>query len=161
MINIESLADWPKYLGANFESASPFTVTTAQLESFLRASGDHNPLHFEDAAIVPGNLLLSLVPHFLQQHLSLADTIVGMTVGYEKVRFKAPVSPDEALTFWAEISYVRPQKAGTYVIYHIICQNARDQQVMTLEMRDYYSTNSSNRSSSSSMRSTPYFSSND
>jgi acyl dehydratase len=139
MIEINQIADWPNYLGETFEDASPRAVTATQLEAFLQASGDANAIHQGDEAIIPGNLLLSLVPRFVQQHLNLADTIIGMSVGYDKVRFKSPVKLGEPLFFTAEIAQVRMHKGAAYVTYKVRCERA-GQVVVTLEMNDYYST---------------------
>ncbi|TDQ62030.1 acyl dehydratase [Maritalea mobilis] len=137
MIDINQIADWTEYLGATFEEVSPCTVTPAQLEAYVQVSGDANAIHQGDEAIIPGNLLVSLVPHFVQQHLNLDDTIIGMTVGYDKVRFKAPVKLDEQLFFKAEITQVRLHKDAAYVAYQVMCERA-GQMVMSLEMRDHY-----------------------
>lgn len=137
MIDINQIADWTEYLGATFEDASPRAVAPAQLNAFLQASGDANAIHQGDEAIIPGNLLVSLVPQFVQQHLKLSDTIIGMSVGYDKVRFKAPVKLDEPLFFKAEITQVRMHKDAAYVTYQVMCERA-GQMVMSLEMRDHY-----------------------
>lgn len=137
MIEIEQIADWTKHLGATFAEVSPRTVTPAQLEAFLQASGDANAIHQGGEAIIPGNLLLGLVPHFVQQYLELSDNIIGMSVGYDKVRFKAPVKLDEPLFFKAEITQVRMHKDAAYVTYQVTCESA-GQMVMALEMRDHY-----------------------
>lgn len=137
MIEINQIADWPEYLGTTFEDATARSVSATQLEAFLQASGEANAIHLGDQAIIPGNLLLGLVPHFVQQHLKLSDTIIGMSVGYDKVRFKAPVKLGESLFFKAEITQVRMYKEAAYVTYQVMCERAR-QMVMALEMRDHY-----------------------
>lgn len=137
MIEINQLADWMEHLGTTFEDASPRVVTPAQLETFLQASGDANAIHQGGEAIIPGNLLVSHVPHFVQQHLNLDHTIIGMTVGYDKVRFKTPVKLGEQLLFKAEITQVRMHKDAAYVTYQVTCERA-GQMVMSLEMRDHY-----------------------
>ncbi len=86
---------------------------------------------------MPGNLLLSLVPRFVQQHLELVSPLVGMSVGYDKVRFKASTHTNDPLHFYAEISHVRVHKNGVYVTYNVACERDGDM-VMALEMRDYY-----------------------
>ncbi|AVX02613.1 hypothetical protein MXMO3_00065 [Maritalea myrionectae] len=138
MIKISTLNDWPDYLGKSIKSAEPFVISSTQLEAFLRAVGDANNLHQGRDAIVPGNLLLSLVPHFLQQHLELPPGMIGMSVGYDRVRFKAPTRVGDLLYFKAEVRHVRTQKAGVYVTYAVSCRGAGDELVMALDMRDYY-----------------------
>ncbi|MCF4097141.1 MaoC family dehydratase [Maritalea mediterranea] len=137
MIEINQIADWTKYLGATFEDASPRAVTPTQLDAFLQASGDANAIHRGDEAIIPGNLLLSLVPHFVQRHLSLANTIIGMSVGYDKVRFKNAVKLAEPLFYKAEVVQVRMHHAAAFVTYQVVCESA-GQVVMSIEMRDHY-----------------------
>ncbi|WP_424983141.1 MaoC family dehydratase [Maritalea sp. S77] len=140
MIEIIQIIDWPEYMGTTFEDASPRAVTPAQLAAFLQASGDANAIHQGDEAIIPGNLLVSLVPQFVQQHLKLSDTIIGMSVGYDKVRFKAPVKLGEPLFYMAEIAQVRMHKDAAYVTYQVRCARA-GQVVVTLEMNDHFTTN--------------------
>ena len=140
MIEIKQITDWLECMGATFEDASPRAVTPAQLEAFLQVSGDENVIHQGDEAIIPGYMLVSLGPHFVQQHLNLDNTIIGMSVGYDKVRFKAPAKLDEPLFFKAEIAQVRMHKDAAYVTYQVRCERA-GQVVVTLEMNDHYTTN--------------------
>lgn len=137
MIEIRQLTDWPEKRGSAFASPSPQSLTASQLDAFVFLSGDENPIHRGDAALVPGNLLLSLVPQFVQQNLALAAPLIGLSLGYDKVRFKHPVQLGDPLCFAAKISQVRLRSGAAYVTYQIKVESA-DQTVMSLEMRDLY-----------------------
>ncbi|GAA3776808.1 3-hydroxyacyl-thioester dehydratase HtdZ [Microbacterium kribbense] len=75
-------------------------VTQEMINAFAHATSDHQWVHVDidrarrgpyGATIAHGFLTLSLIPHFLDQVISVHDVSATINYGLEHVRFPAPV----------------------------------------------------------------------
>jgi 3-hydroxybutyryl-CoA dehydratase len=103
------------------------TITAEMVESFGRASGDTNPVHFDDAyaagtpfgrRIAHGMLTASLISAILGNDMPGHGTIYLS----QEVKFKAPVFIGDAITASVEVTAYRPDKRITTL--RTICTNA-------------------------------------
>jgi 3-hydroxybutyryl-CoA dehydratase len=102
------------------------TLTQAQLHAYADASGDHNPIHVDEAfarttpfggTIAHGMLVLALVAEMM--HAAHGER--WLTGGKLKVRFKAPTRPGDMVTASAEAS----KQADGVAEYAVQCANQR------------------------------------
>jgi 3-hydroxybutyryl-CoA dehydratase len=99
------------------------TITQEQINRYADSSGDHNPIHVDEAfaratplggTIAHGMLTLALLSEMLAAGLGEA----WLTSGRLRVRFKAPARPGDTVTASA-----RPQGEG----YAVECRNQNDE----------------------------------
>ena len=98
----------------------PVPIDKQMLDHFLMLSGDRNPLHTHSLGskpVIPGNLLLCLLPQMVQSRLRLPADHQLYTVKYDKVRFKSPLTIDCNLNVSIKIQSTRSMMAGIYVTY--------------------------------------------
>ena len=102
------------------------TLTQTQLNAYADASGDHNPIHVDEAfarttpfggTIAHGMLVLALIAEMM--HAAYGER--WLTSGKLKVRFKAPTRPGDTVTASAAAS---KQADGT-AEYAVQCANQR------------------------------------
>ncbi len=95
-----------------------FQVTDAAIEAFADASGDHNPLHLDDAfaattrfggRIAHGMLTASFVSALIGNDLPGPGTVY---LGQE-LRFRAPVRPGDAVRCEVEVEAVDARGRAT------------------------------------------------
>jgi 3-hydroxybutyryl-CoA dehydratase len=103
------------------------TITVEMVESFGHASGDTNPVHFDDAyaagtpfgrRIAHGMLTASLISAILGNDMPGHGTIYLS----QEVKFRAPVFIGDAITASVEVTAYRPDKRITTL--RTICTNA-------------------------------------
>ena len=103
-------------------------LSQEQINRYAEASGDHNPIHIDEAfaratplggTIAHGMLVLA----FLSEMMATAFGELWLSSGKLRVRFRAPARPGDTLTASA-----RPQggSAGTHA-YAIECRNQHDE----------------------------------
>ncbi|MBI5284314.1 MAG: MaoC family dehydratase [Chloroflexi bacterium] len=102
------------------------TLTQAQISAYADASGDHNPIHVDEAfarttpfggTIAHGMLVLALIAEMM--HSAFGE--LWLTSGRLKVRFKAPTRPGDTVTASAEAS----RQADGVAEYAVQCANQR------------------------------------
>jgi 3-hydroxybutyryl-CoA dehydratase len=96
------------------------TVTQAQLAKYADASGDHNPLHLDEAfaaatpygrTIAHGMLVLAFVSETMAKNFGRA----WMCEGKMKAKFRAPVYPGDTVTTTGTLKSTSDARA-TYAI---------------------------------------------
>lgn len=120
MINIADIQQLNELSGSSIVTRYLVEITQPMLVDFLTLSGDKNTLHQSDAVskpVVPGNMLLCLLPRILQANIQLPTQYQLYTVGYERVRFRSNVHIGDKLSASIEILSTRVQKNGIYLTY--------------------------------------------
>jgi acyl dehydratase len=101
-------------------------ITQSQLLAYADASGDHNPIHIDEAfarttpfdgTIAHGMLVLALIGEMMFSRFDEA----WLSTGKLKVRFKAPTRPNDVVT----TSAVFARQAGSVAEYAVQCVNQR------------------------------------
>ncbi len=109
------------------------TITDEDIHRFAEVSGDHNPLHLEDAyatttrfgrRIAHGMLSASLISNAIGNRLPGRGALyLGQTL-----RFTAPVYPGDTLTARLTITNIREDKQ--ILTIETICSNQRGETVV-------------------------------
>ena len=102
------------------------TITDETIRTFADLSGDHNPVHLDDAyaagtrfgrRIAHGMIAAGLISATLANDLPGPGTVyLGQTL-----QFKAPVFPGDTITATVEVKSVRPDKP--IVVLATVCIN--------------------------------------
>ena len=109
------------------------TISQEQIGRYADASGDHNPIHVDEAfarttpfegTIAHGMLVLASI----SEMMAAAFGEAWLTRGRLRVRFRAPARPDDTITATAEAlssSSTSPKKS--LLRYAVECRNQRDE----------------------------------
>ena len=109
-------------------------VTQAQLAKYADASGDHNPLHLDEAfaaatpygrTIAHGMLVLAFVSEAMTRQFGRA----WMCEGRLKARFRAPVFPGDTVT----TSGTLKSTSGAMATYEVVVRKQDGTDVITAE----------------------------
>src|SRR5271155_3676189 len=104
-------------LGMRFETA-PHTVTAADIAAFAEVTRDHHPLHVDaayaksrdfPAVIAHGLFGLSLMEG-LKSELKLYEETSVASLGWDEVRFKAPILAGDCLRLRFRFAAKRPPR---------------------------------------------------
>jgi len=109
------------------------TIEQSDIDAFARVTGDHNPVHVDEAfaqttrfgrTIAHGMLSASLISAVLAKKLPGAGSIyLGQTL-----QFVAPVFPGDAITARVTVKEIRPDKP--IMKLETVCINQRDEVVI-------------------------------
>lgn len=108
------------------------TLDQAMLNSYADASGDHNPIHIDEAfakttpmggTIAHGMLVLS----FLSEMMTAAFADAWLRSGSLDVRFRAPARPGDTVTARAKPSGVSEGRLR----YSVECVNTQDETLIS------------------------------
>ena len=146
MIKVSVPSELTDHIGAGFNTSESVLVSDVLIDAFLKVSGDRQSIHRAEAEerIVPGNLLVSLIPRLLQSCVSVADFERSMTVKYAEIRFKSPLIAGEYLTLSGRISNVRERSGNVFVTVDVSLSEADSGRlILTAQVTDLYETGAS------------------
>ena len=109
------------------------TISQEQIDRYADASGDHNPIHVDEAfarttpfegTIAHGMLVLASI----SEMMAAAFGEAWLTRGRLRVRFRAPGRPDDTITATAEaLSSPNASPKKSMLRYAVECRNQRDE----------------------------------
>lgn len=139
MILVTTAGELIDHVDVEVQCPTPIVVNSLLLEKFLTVSGDRQAMH-EPAkrAVVPANLLLTLLPVALQSGVRVVTFSRCFTVGYDRVRFRQPVQPEMRLHVFAKVVSVRQRQRQTFVRLALTLKCEAGESVLTLEQTDCY-----------------------
>ncbi len=146
MIKVSVPSELTGYIGASFNTSESVLVSDVLIEAFLNISGDRQSIHTAEVEerIVPGNLLVSLIPRLLQSCLSVAEFERCVTVKYSEIRFKSPLIAGEYLTLSGQISEVRARSGNVFVAVDVsLLEPDSGRLILTAQVTDLYETRTS------------------
>jgi len=146
MIKVSAPSELASYIGDEFKSTENVLASHELIEAYLGVSGDRQSIHTAEAEerIVPGNLLISLIPRLLQSCLSLGDFERCVTVKYSEIRFKSPLIAGEHLTLFGQISNVRVRWSDVFVTADVsLFESDSGRLILTAQVTDLYETRTS------------------
>lgn len=118
-MNAETLR---RQLGTVLGPTAPRTVTQEMVDTFATLSGDHQWIHVDVAraaaespfgtTIAHGNLTLSMIDGFRDELISVEGATLGVNLGYDRVRFPAPVRVGAQIRATAELVAVEERDGG-------------------------------------------------
>ncbi|WP_126975927.1 MaoC family dehydratase [Frigidibacter oleivorans] len=101
MLEVTTPADLAAHAGRDLGATDWFEIAQARIDAFAELTGDDHWIHVDTAraareapggrTIAHGLYLLSLVPRLQRGLFRIARRGAGLSYGYEKVRFTAPV----------------------------------------------------------------------
>ena len=100
-------------------------ISQAQIGRYADATGDHNPIHIDEAfaratpfggTIAHGMLVLASI----SEMMAAAFGEAWLTGGRLRVRFRAPARPGDTITARAQ---AQSQRDGTTLTYGVECKN--------------------------------------
>jgi len=126
---------------------TPITASTSilipddWLDAFGNLSGDDQWIHARETnpRIVPGNLLVALIPRLVKVCVRVARFKQCMTVKYEQIRFLSPMVVGERLTLSMHIVDVRRRGAGVFVDSDLkLSESTSGRTLLTTRVTDRY-----------------------
>jgi len=143
LIRVPTPADFAAHLGENIVGAETVTISGREIDAFTKVSGDRQWIHGPAAErrIVPGNLLIALLPRMIQSCL-VAETFARcLTVKYAAIRFRHPVREGAAIGISIRVMEVRNRAAGTFVTLDVrLTDQASGNECLSATVTDYYET---------------------
>ena len=121
-LRIPDIASIAEYVGKPLGPSDWYTITQEQIDSFARATGDHQWIHTDPeraqhespfgTTVAHGYLTLSLAPVLLPQLLRVAGSARTINYGADRVRLPAPVPAGARVRLSGEIKGVRKVPGG-------------------------------------------------
>ncbi len=139
VVSSESLRD---FVGQTRSCPLQLQISAERLEAFIKVSEDDKAIHRlgeNHKAIVPANLLLSIIPSMLQSGLEVQYFDHCYTVAYRDVRFIQTVNNGQDLRLSYTISSVRRRADNYFVELQLEMTDAKTgEPLMTLVQTDRY-----------------------
>jgi acyl dehydratase len=121
MRRFASLAEFAAARGEHLGYSPWLEITQQQIDRFADATGDHQWIHTDPrraadgpfgSTIAHGYLTLSLVSAFMPEIFRIDGLAMGVNVGLNKVRFRAPVRVGSRVRSGAELLDLKNSPAG-------------------------------------------------
>jgi acyl dehydratase len=125
----------PAQVGTDVAASDWFEITQPMIDEFADAIGDPQWIHvdperaarespFRDAAgrrctVAHGFLTLSLLSHLLENAFELTDRKAGINVGFNRVRFTAPVPVGSRVRGRFSLASAEPIDGGLQLIWNV------------------------------------------
>ena len=104
-------------IGRSITSAHTVLVTQALIDKFCAISGDHQWIHekSDESTIVPGNLLIALIPQLIQTAIYVETYSRCVSAGYQRVKFLRPVHADQSIGLTVSVVNIKQRREKTFV----------------------------------------------
>src|SRR4051794_34736620 len=121
MKTFDGIDDLTRAIGTHLGYSSWITVDQERIDTFARATGDHQWIHVDPAraadgpfgsTIAHGYLTLSLLPTLSWEIFSVRGLAMEINYGTDKVRFPAPVPVGSSLRAGVELIAVDESGPG-------------------------------------------------
>jgi acyl dehydratase len=123
-VTISGIDGMQKLIGQPIGPTEWRDISQADIDTFADLSGDDQWIHVDveraktespfGVTIAHGNLTLSLIDGFRIQLIKVEDVKLGVNMGWNKVRFPAPVPADSRVRATAELISVEALDGGWY-----------------------------------------------
>jgi acyl dehydratase len=125
MIELESLADYGRYIGHVFAPSDWVMIDQKMINDFAEATWDRNWYHVDverarrelpgGRTIAHGLLTLSLVPALGAQVIRMKHHGRALNYGFDRVRYPTPVPVDSRIRLHMRVVSVESAKGGTLI----------------------------------------------
>lgn len=125
MIVVETPLDMAAHRGQSLGVTGWTEITQAQITAFADLSGDDHWIHVDTAraareqpggrTIAHGLFVLSLIPKLQRQLFRIEARGAGLTYGYDRVRFTAPVPVGARIRLRQQVGEVTPAGRGARI----------------------------------------------
>jgi acyl dehydratase len=134
-------------IGREFAPGRWLSVTQDEINRFVALTGDQNWIHTDAArelpaakTIVPGQLLLALVPKLLQEAYVVTGGAQGQVAAIRAVRFRHAVHPGDAFRLRARLTLVETRPRFVQVDAACDLELMSGQRALTSQRTDVFST---------------------
>lgn len=117
LLRVARAMDLAAFVGAELAPGRWRSVTQDEIERFAALTGDRNWIHTDvdrarrelaaGTTLVPGQLLLALVPALLQEAYAVTGAETGRAAALRAVRFRCPVRPGDLFRLRARLTLVQ------------------------------------------------------
>jgi len=138
------------YVGRDFAPGRWLSVTQEEINRFVALTGDQNWIHTDvgraarelpsGKTIVPGQLLLALIPKLLQEMYAVTGGAHGQAAAIREVRFRRAVNPDDAFRIRAKLTLVEQRPRFVQVDASCDLESAEGQRILTSQRTDVFMT---------------------
>jgi acyl dehydratase len=115
-LRLERAIDLAAFVGVDLAPSGWASMTQDRIDRFVALTGDRNWIHADveraereldgGRTIVPGHLLLSLIPALFQEIYVVSGAVSSRVAGLRSVRFRRPVSRGDAFRLHARLTLV-------------------------------------------------------
>lgn len=147
---VASAIELAAYLDRDFAPGRWLAVTQEEIDRFVALTGDRNWIHTDVAraarelpgakTIVPGQLLLALVPGLLQDAYQVTGSEQGQAATIRNVRFRRAVHPGDAFRLRARLTLVKQRQRFVQVDTVCDLELASGQKALTSQRTDVFLT---------------------
>lgn len=137
------------HLGRDFAPSRWLAVTQDEINRFVALTGDRNWIHTDVAraarelpgamTIVPGQLLLALVPGLLQETYQVTGSEQGQAATIRNVRFRRAIHPGDAFRLRVRLTLVRQRQRFVQVDAVCDLELASGEKALTSRRTDVFS----------------------
>jgi acyl dehydratase len=120
-----SVHEVDKLVGQVVGKSDWFAIDQARVNGFADATNDHQWIHVDvdraarerNGTIAHGYLVLSLIPHLLDQVISISDTKMVFNYGIDRVRFLDETKVADDIRLGVKVSQVTAKEKGSLIGY--------------------------------------------
>jgi acyl dehydratase len=125
-VNVEGLEGLRDFVAKEVGPTEWLEITQDQIDAFADVSRDHQWIHVDPeraakespfgTTVAHGNLTLSLIDHLRSQLFRQEGVTMGVNLGWNRVRFPAPVPVGSRIRARAEVTSVEEKGDGWYEV---------------------------------------------
>jgi acyl dehydratase len=129
-IQLEKLSDLEAYLGKELGLTDWVTITQERINQFATATGDEQWIHVDvekakqfspyGKTVAHGFMILSYASQFCYQALNVAEVVMGVNYGLNKVRFPNAVLVDSKIRGRVKLIDFKPIQQGARYTMEVI-----------------------------------------
>ncbi|MTI08353.1 hypothetical protein [Curvivirga aplysinae] len=112
------------------------------MNHFLRLSQDQTDIHNPETTeqpVIPGNMILMMMPRFIQQMIKVEEIQSVMTVSYDKISFKSPLHLDQEFKLSLTCTNLRKRGETYFLSQEIKLKHPADSMVFCqIQINDLY-----------------------
>jgi len=147
-LRVARAIDLSAFVGVELTPAHWRSVTQDEVDRFVALTGDRNWVHTDverarreldgGTTIVPGQLLLALVPALLQEAYFVAGATQSRAGALRAVRFRCPVRPGVMFRLRARLTLVKQRRCFVQVDASCDLELSSGQRALTSQRTDVF-----------------------
>jgi len=149
-LRVANAIELAAYVGREFAPSRWLKLTQDEIDRFVALTGDQNWIHTDAAraerelpagkTIVPGQLLLALVPKLIQEMYAVTGGAQGQVAAIRAVRFRRTVHPGDTFRLRARLTLVKQHRHFVQVDAACDLESAAGQKILTSQRTDVFAT---------------------
>jgi acyl dehydratase len=146
-LRVARAIDLAAFVGTELAPGRWRSVTQHEIDRFVALTGDRNWVHtdverarreLDGATIVPGQLLLALVPALLQEAYVVSGAAQSRAAALRSVRFRYPVRPGDVFRLRARLTLVEQRPRFVQVDVSCDLELGSGQRALTSQRTDVF-----------------------